>query len=152
MRCKELTHLKRPWCWERLRAGGEGGDRGWDGWITSLTWWIWVWVDSGSWWWTQGGLACCSSWGRKKSNTTEQLNWTEQVIYVLSRAVMSNSATPWTAVHQTPLSMGFSRQQYWSRLPFPPPGDLPDPGIKPMFYIRIKDVNFSGPPFSHLFF
>ena len=39
--------------------------------------------------------------------------------------------TPWTAAHQAPLSMGFSRQEYWSGLPGPPPGDLPDPGIKP---------------------
>ena len=50
--CKELTHLKRPWCWERLRAGREGDDRGWDGWMASPTQWTWVWVDSGSWWWT----------------------------------------------------------------------------------------------------
>ena len=50
--CEELTHLKRPWCWERLRAGGEGDDRGWDGWMTSLIQWTWAWVDSGSWWWT----------------------------------------------------------------------------------------------------
>ena len=45
----EKTHLK---CWERLRAGGEGDDRGWDGWMASLTRWTWVWVDSRSWWWT----------------------------------------------------------------------------------------------------
>ena len=45
--CEELTHLKRPWCWERLRAGGEGDDRGWDGWMASPTRWIWVWVNSG---------------------------------------------------------------------------------------------------------
>ena len=50
--CKELTHLERPWCWERLRAGGEGDDRGWDGWMASPTKWIWVWVNSRSWWWT----------------------------------------------------------------------------------------------------
>ena len=50
--CEELTHLKRPWCWERLRAGVEGDDRGWDGWTASLIQWTWVWVDSGSWWWT----------------------------------------------------------------------------------------------------
>ena len=50
--CKELTHLKRPWCWERLRAGGEGDDRGWDGWMASLTEWTWICVDSISWWWT----------------------------------------------------------------------------------------------------
>ena len=48
--CEELTHLKRPWCWERLKAGGEGDDRGWDGWMASLTWWTWVWVNSRSWW------------------------------------------------------------------------------------------------------
>ena len=51
--CKELTYWKRPWCWERLRAGGEGDDRGWDGWMASLTWWSWVWASSGSWWWTR---------------------------------------------------------------------------------------------------
>ena len=47
--CEELTYLKRPWCWERLRAG-EGDDRGWDCWMASLTQWTWVWVSSGSWW------------------------------------------------------------------------------------------------------
>ena len=48
--CEELTHLKRPWCWERLKAGGEGDDRGWDGWMASPTQWTWVWVSSRSWW------------------------------------------------------------------------------------------------------
>ena len=43
---------KRPWCWERLKARGEGDDRGWDGWMVSLTQWTWVWANSGSWWWT----------------------------------------------------------------------------------------------------
>ena len=50
--CEELTHWKRLWCWEGLGAGGEGDDRGWDGWMASLTRWTWVWVNSGSWWWT----------------------------------------------------------------------------------------------------
>ena len=50
--CEELTHWKRPWCWEGLGAGGEGGDRGWDGWVASPTRWAWVWVNSGSLWWT----------------------------------------------------------------------------------------------------
>ena len=49
--CEELTHWKRPWCWEGLGAGGEGDDRGWDGWMASLTQWAWVWVNSGSGWW-----------------------------------------------------------------------------------------------------
>ena len=50
--CKELTHWKRPWCWERLKAGGEGEDRGWNGWMASPTQWTWVWASPGSWWWT----------------------------------------------------------------------------------------------------
>ena len=48
--CKELSHLKRPWCWERLKAGWEGNNRGWDGWMASLTQWTWVWMNSGELW------------------------------------------------------------------------------------------------------
>ena len=44
--CEELTHWKRPWCWERLGAGREGDDRGWDGWMASPTRWTWVWGNS----------------------------------------------------------------------------------------------------------
>ena len=51
--CEGLTHWKRPGCWERLKAGGEGDDRGWDGWMASLTQWTWVWASSGSGWWTE---------------------------------------------------------------------------------------------------
>jgi len=47
--CEELTHWKRPWCWERLKAGGEGDNREWDGWMTSPTQCTWVWASSGSW-------------------------------------------------------------------------------------------------------
>ena len=47
--CKELTHWERRWCWERLKAEGEGDDRGWDGWMASLILWTWVWVNSRSW-------------------------------------------------------------------------------------------------------
>ena len=48
--CKELTHWERSWCWERLKAGEEGDNRGWDGWMASLTQWTWVRVSSGSCW------------------------------------------------------------------------------------------------------
>ena len=51
--CQEPTHWKRPWCWERLKKGGEGDDTGWDGWMASLTSWTGVWASSGSWWWTE---------------------------------------------------------------------------------------------------
>ena len=49
---RRVDSLERPWCWEGLGAGGEGDDRGWNGWMTSPTRWTWVWVNSGSWWWT----------------------------------------------------------------------------------------------------
>ena len=48
--CEELTHLQRPWCWERLKVGGEVDDRGWDGWMASPTQWTWIWVNSRSQW------------------------------------------------------------------------------------------------------
>ena len=50
MWCEEPIHWKRPWCWERLKTGGDGDDRGWDGWMASPTQWTWVWVGSRSWW------------------------------------------------------------------------------------------------------
>ena len=54
--------------------------------------------------------------------------------------------TPWTVAYQAPLSMGFSRQDYWSGLPFPSPGDLPDPGIEPRFPTLQADALLSDPP------
>ena len=75
--CEELTRLKRPWCWERLRAGGEGDDRGWDGWMASLTQWTWVWVDSGSWWWTgRPGVLQFMGLQRVGHDWVTELNWT----------------------------------------------------------------------------
>ena len=75
--CKELTHLKRPWCWERWKVGGEGDDRGWDGWMASPTWWAWVWVNSGSWWWTgRPGVLQSMESQRVGHDWTTELNWT----------------------------------------------------------------------------
>ena len=67
--------LKRPWCWERLKVGGEGDDRWCDGWMASLTQWTWVWVNSGSWWWTREAWHVVVH-DVPESDTTEQLNWT----------------------------------------------------------------------------
>ena len=81
---QRLTHCKRLWCWEGLGAGGEGSNRGWDGWMASLTRWTWVWVDSGSWWWTgrPGMLQFMGSQSRTCEQSCSQdwateLNWTE---------------------------------------------------------------------------
>ena len=65
--CKELIHWKRPWCWERLRVGGKGGNREWDGWVALPAQWTWIWANS----WNsrgQGSLVCCSH-GVAKSRT-----------------------------------------------------------------------------------
>ena len=75
--CRELTYWKRPWGWEGLGAGGEGDNRGWDGWMASPPRWTWVWVNLAGVGDGQGGLGCCNSWGRKELDMTEWLNWTE---------------------------------------------------------------------------
>ena len=68
----------RNWCWERLKAGGEGDDRGWDGWMASLTWWIGVWVNSRSWWWTgKPGVLQPMGSQRIGYDWATELNWTE---------------------------------------------------------------------------
>ena len=74
--CQELTHWKRPWCWEGLGAGGEGDDRGWDGWMASPTQWTWVWVDSGNWWWTgRPGMLKFMGLQRVRHEWAAELNW-----------------------------------------------------------------------------
>jgi len=77
--CKELTNLKRPWCWERLKAGGEGDDREWDGWMASQTQWTCVWVNSGGSWWTvrSGVLQSMGSQLSVWAILTQLSNWNE---------------------------------------------------------------------------
>ena len=81
--CEELTHLKRPWGWERLKAGGEGDNRGWDGWTASPNQWVWAWVNSGSWWWT-GRPGVLQSMGSQKvrHDWVTELNWTVKLLEV----------------------------------------------------------------------
>jgi len=71
--CKEPTHWKKPWCWERLKVGGEGDDRGWDGWMASPSLWEWVWASSGSLWWTgkPGVLQSMGSQRMRQDQATE---------------------------------------------------------------------------------
>ena len=74
----ELTHWKRPWCWEGLGAGGKADNRGWDGWMASPTRWTWVWVNSGSWWWTGSpGVLRFMGSQRIGHDWATELNWTE---------------------------------------------------------------------------
>ena len=75
---EELTRWKRPWCWEGVGAGGEGDDRGWDSWMASPAQWTWVWVNSGSWWWTErpGVLRFTGLQSRTRLSDWTELNWT----------------------------------------------------------------------------
>ena len=72
----ELTHLKRPWCWEKLKAGGEGDNRGWGGWMASPTQWTRVWVSFGSSWWSgKTGLLQSMGSQRIRHNWATELDW-----------------------------------------------------------------------------
>ena len=80
---------KKPWCWERLRAGGEGDDRGWDGWMVSLTQCTWVWVDSERWWWTgRPGVLQFMESQRVGHDWATELIWT-CVVCSLSKTVLA---------------------------------------------------------------
>ena len=132
---------KKPWCWERLRAGGEGEDRGWDGWMALPTQWTRVSVISGSWWWT-GRPDMLQFMGSQRVGH----DWMTELKWKWSRSVVSDSVTPRTVAHQAPPSMEFSRQEYWSGLPCPSPGDLPDPGIEPRSPALQADALLPEPP------
>ena len=133
---------KRRWCWKWLKAG-EGDDRGWDGWIASPTQQTGIWANSGRQWRTEepGGL---QSMGLKIVGhdlaIEQQLKKPEipqKVVYVRCARLLRHCGHFWlcetlhTVARQAPLFMGFSRQEYFSGLPYPPPGDLPDSRIKP---------------------
>ena len=95
---EELTHLKRPWCWERLKAGGEGDDRGWDDWMALLSQWTWIWVNSGSSRWT-GRAGVLQSMGsqRVRHDWATELNWTnsrKNIIQMLTFYTTSRTVTP----------------------------------------------------------
>ena len=95
--CKELTHWKILWCWEELWAGGEGDDRGWDEWMASLTWWTWVWVNSGSWWWTgRPGVLQFMGLQRVGHDWATELNWTDMNSLINSKnPITKYSVTFW---------------------------------------------------------
>ena len=166
-----------------LRAGGEGDDRGRDGWMASLTWWTWVWVNSRSWWWTGrpgvlrfNGVAKIRTWLSDwtemnfkimafllflslkiwlyfwhilKNDSLWVSCWTHPIHEWVneSRSVVSNSLRPHGLQPARLLCpWGFSRQEYWSGLPFPPPGDLPTLGVEPRSPELQADYGKRTPP------
>ena len=110
--CKELTHWKRPWCWERLRAGGEGGDREWDGWMASPTQWTWVWASSGSWWWTgKPGVLQSMASQRVRQDWATELNW------ILCCVAMLHFVYPfisWCTFELFPLWVSYTQMLLWT--------------------------------------
>ena len=122
----KLTHWKRPWCWERLKAGGEGDNRGPDSWMASPAQWTWVWASSRSWWWTgRPGMLQSTVSQRVGLHWTTEVNWERQKSACMCAEVLSDSAlvwlcaSLWTAACQALLSSGISRQEYWSGVPLP---------------------------------
>ena len=138
--CEELTHWRRPWCWERLKVGGEGEDRGFNGWMASLTWWTWIWTSSWCWWWT-GKPDVLQSMGSQwvRHNWATELNWTELKLYFTSITfVWDIHILRW---QMKPLAMrkkrcfssciktllGTSLADQWLRIPLPVQGHGLDP-------------------------
>ena len=114
--CKELIHLKRPWCWERLEAGGEGDDRGWDGWMASPTQWTWVWVNSRSWWWTgKPGMLQSMGSQRVRHDWVTELNW-YICIYSCTHCYIQNGQPPGTTVQYRELCSMLSSNLIWKRI------------------------------------
>ena len=110
--CKELTHWKRLWCWEGLEAGGEGDDRGWDGWMASLTRWTWVWVNSGSWWWTgRPGVLRFMGLQRVGHDWVTELNWCPLSHY--NGRVEKLQQTVWLTQPKIFLFFSFIRKVCW---------------------------------------
>ena len=72
---KELTHWKRPWCWEGLKVGGEGDNRGWDGWMASPTLWTWVWASRSHAWTGKPGVLQSIGSQRVWRDWATELNW-----------------------------------------------------------------------------
>ena len=95
--CEELTHLKRPWCWERLKAGGEGDDRGPDGWLASPTQWTWVWVNFCSWQLTRRpGVLQTMGLQRVGCDWATELNWKCSLAFIMkpkSRNVVTSATS-----------------------------------------------------------
>ena len=128
--CEELTHWKTLWCWERLKAGGEGDDRGWDAWMASLTWWTWVWVSSRCWWWIgRPGMLPPMQSQRVGHNWVTELNWLCVCAKSLQLCNPMECNLPGSSIHgplqakilkwvAMPSSMGSSWPRDWTFVPY----------------------------------
>ena len=103
---------------ERLRAGGEGDDRGWDGWMATPNQWTWVWVNSGSWWWTgRPGMLWFMGLQRVGHDWATELNWTE-LVWGISWIWRCCWKRGWSHVALAPFNftVGYSSPQGWTSM------------------------------------
>ena len=154
-----MNHWKRPWCWEGLGAGGEGDNRGWDGWMASLTQWTWVWVDSRSWWWTgRSGVLQFMGSQRVGHDWATELNWTEVPV-----DLQWTEFSPWPlrAFYSFRKGKGLLFPSSWDFLTYkltsePFNLDFFIPGLSlplsspPLQYLLLPKTLSSSPPFSFL--
>ena len=144
-----MTHLKRLWCWERLKTWGEGDDRRWDGWVASLTWWTWAWVGSRSWCWTgKPGVLQFVALQTVRHDWTTELNWTEMKwiwflselnlsipghfillipkmsMFTLAISSSTTSNLSWLTDLTFQVSMHYCSLQHWTWLPSPVPSTI----------------------------
>ena len=101
---RRANSLKRPWCWERLKEGGEGDNRGLDGWMASPTQRTWVWASFGSWWWT-GKPGMLQSMGSQwvGHNQETELNWTKPMVQRLKHLPTMRETGVWSLHQEDPL-------------------------------------------------
>ena len=135
--CEELTHWKIPWCWERLKVGGEGDNRGWDGWMASPTQWTRVWVNPRSWWWTgrPGVLQCMGSQSRARLRGWIELQLlsscsTREAPYAATRESQHSQKNS-VAMHQ-PTGARLYWPQDFSPHPKPTPSHQSHPRLPPI--------------------
>ena len=113
---RRTTHSKRPWCWDRLKAGRKGDDRGWGGWMASPTQWTWVWADPRSWWWT-GKTAMLPSMEsqRVRQDWATELKFSISAIFIVSVYRKKKKSTSWEL--WVKLYLGQSEDTVWETAP-----------------------------------
>ena len=145
--CEELSRLKRPSCWERLKVGGEGDDRGWDGWMASLTRWTWVWVNSGSWWWT-GRPSVLQSMGSQ--NQTRLSDWIELIFLNAFPALVTFHCRLWSYLQNLNETMLYFRYTVFKTNTLPRPientGILWKSPFQPLFSVVTQIPLYSVTP------
>ena len=144
-----VDSLKRSWCWEGLGAGGEGDDRGWDGWMASQTQWTWVWVNSRSWWWTgRPGVLWFMGWQRVRHDWATELNLTEMVRICHGLDCLPSKFICWSSIPSTLAAAAAAKSRQscptlWDPIEGSSPG-FSGPGILQARILEWDAISFSN--------